>query len=130
MKIIVTGGRDFTDYVEVKQVLDFYHGSEGVELLVEGGARGADLLANKWAHENNVTVETFDCTAEDWERYGKAAGNIRNRRMLDAHLDAHVVGFPGPKSRGTWNCLKDAIKRNMAVDCYRLGIGLVLNWKP
>lgn len=48
----------------------------------------------------------------DWERYGKRAGPIRNRKMLDQGPDL-VVAFGGDK--GTADCVREARRRGIAV---------------
>jgi predicted Rossmann-fold nucleotide-binding protein len=97
--IIVTGGRNYQDFAKIGRVFDFL----GPHLLVEGGALGADRLAREWAEYNYIDVITFYA---DWDSHGKAAGPIRNRKMLEEHPDAIVVAFPGGK--GTENCVKQA----------------------
>lgn len=104
-----------------------------LDLLVHGDADGLDLLAEQWAKRNGIAVDAVPCTDEMWKHYGLSAGNIRNRMMLDKHPDAFVVaGFPGPMSKGTWNCMKDAVKKGMTVDSWPFGeVGeAVRNWKP
>lgn len=48
-------------------------------------------------------MQTFDA---NWRVYGKAAGAIRNRAMLQAHPGALVIAFPLPQSIGTYHCIK------------------------
>lgn len=106
MKVIVTGGRDYDNVAKVKEVLDLLKPST----LIEGGAQGTDFIAKCWAFAEEVSVITV---AANWDKHGKAAGPIRNAAMLDAHPDAVVVAFPGGK--GTQNCIREALKRNMLV---------------
>jgi phosphoribosylanthranilate isomerase len=105
-KIIVTGGRNYCDYIMLEEVLDIIKPT----LIIQGGASGADLIAKEYAEYKELPVITFDA---DWEQHGKAAGPMRNIQMLEAHPDAVVVAFPG--GIGTSNCVKEAIKRNMIV---------------
>lgn len=104
-KVIVTGGRDYEDYNMVADVLEFLN----PEIVIQGGASGADKLADEWASEfsKSITVEA------DWKTHGKAAGPIRNKQMLDSHPDAVVVAFPGGK--GTENCVSLAKSKNMII---------------
>lgn len=105
-KIIVTGGRDFDDWAMLSDTLDFLN----PDVVVQGGASGADRMAKEWAKENKKEVVTVEA---DWKTHGKAAGPIRNGEMLDAHPDACLVAFPGGK--GTANCVKQAVQKNMIV---------------
>jgi predicted Rossmann-fold nucleotide-binding protein len=98
-KVIVTGGRFYRDFDRVfKTLIEL-----APDLVIEGGATGADRMARDWAIENGIPFETFNA---DWATYGKMAGRLRNRRMLFAHRDAIVVAFPG--NSGTEHCVETA----------------------
>ena len=92
MKILVTGGRDYADYEYLSGVLDGIHSLTGIDMIIEGGARGADSLARKWAITNYIPFKTYEA---DWKKYGKSAGHKRNRRMLDDSKADMVVAFSG-----------------------------------
>lgn len=92
MRILVTGGRKFADINAVSLALAAVHRKRGIDLLIEGGARGADYLARTWAHGNGIPVVTCDA---DWKRYGNAAGILRNAAMLAKYQPDAVVAFPG-----------------------------------
>jgi hypothetical protein len=49
------------------------------DVVICGGARGADRLAARWARSRGVEVVEF---VADWDRHGRRAGFVRNRRML------------------------------------------------
>ena len=91
MRLLVTGGRDFSDHDFLFTTLDRLHAEHHLTLLIHGDARGADRLASEWAKERGI--EILACPA-DWKRYGRGAGPKRNRQMLDEHPDL-VVAFPG-----------------------------------
>lgn len=80
-KLIVAGGRDYTDYEHLSRVL---FAMADVELadkevsIVSGMARGADALGHRFAIDNNVTVYEFPA---ECERFGKSAGYRRNESM-------------------------------------------------
>lgn len=93
-RVIVAGGRDFTDYLLLSTMMKKYHGDERI-LIVSGGARGADRLAERYATENGLDVKVF---LADWN-VGKRAGPERNARMV-AFADEAVVFWDG-KSPGT-----------------------------
>lgn len=96
MRVLVCGGRDFTDAALVDKVLSRAHARRPIAAIIQGGARGADQLAAEWARNHQVPVETFNA---DWKTYGKGAGMIRNQRMLDDAAPDYVVALPG--GRGT-----------------------------
>lgn len=92
MIILVCGGRDFSDYACVCAHLDR---CGDVDMVIQGGARGADALAKRWAKERRIHCAQVDAM---WNRadgstdYG--AGPKRNRAMLLLKPDG-VVAFPG-----------------------------------
>ena len=88
MRVLVCGGRDYSDLDKVIAILDTIQPSS----IIEGGAQGADSLARQWAILRDVDRRSFYA---DWSRDGKAAGPIRNQRMLDEGRPDLVVAFPG-----------------------------------
>ena len=106
MVVIVTGGRHYANKQLVRRVLDFLKPDK----VVQGGATGADALALNWAKDKDVEWKTYPA---DWTQFGKAAGPIRNKAMLEAHPFALVLAFPG--NVGTAGCVQMAEKRNMLV---------------
>ncbi len=73
-------------------------------VVIQGGCpTGADALARAWATDRNVECWTVDA---DWEKYGSAAGPIRNAQMLEETSPDLVLAFPG--GRGTADMVKRA----------------------
>ena len=108
-RIVVTGGRDFCDAPALVRALDAIY-AEGPFRLAQGGARGADGRARDWASARGVGCVTY---AADWQRYGRAAGVIRNREMLQDFAPDLVVAFPG--GRGTQHCCDTARKMGITI---------------
>lgn len=111
MKVLVCGGRDYDDWECVVETL-CWHEPE-MELLIHGGARGADSLAHKWASLCTPPMPTKVFRA-DWKKHGKAAGPIRNQQMLDECLPDLVIAFPGGK--GTWDMVNRARQAKIEVE--------------
>lgn len=108
MQLIVSGSRYATeeDRAIVWRELDWTNEHEGpIELLIEGGARGVDLYASRWALAYDVKCVRLPA---DWKHYGKAAGHIRNREMLTTYPGARVLAFPKALSPGTRGCIAHA----------------------
>ena len=103
MKLAIVGGRDFQDYELMKQILEAYRNE--VELVVSGGAKGTDALAERWAEENNIPTKVF---YPDWKKYGRAAGPIRNKEIVSNA--EFVIAFWNGTSRGTKNDVELAKK--------------------
>lgn len=109
MKILVCGGRDFNDYEFATQCLNFLRAYLKSFTIIEGGARGADSLARKWAVENGVDFITVPA---DWNKHGKRAGPIRNQLMLDMNPNC-VVAFEG--GNGTAHMVTISRKKQIPV---------------
>jgi hypothetical protein len=96
MKVLVCGGRHYADRERLTTVLDRLRAERGFSLVIAGGARGADTLAEEWAKAAGLPCDVYRA---DWEGLGRKAGPIRNERMLHEGKPELVVGFPG--GRGT-----------------------------
>ncbi len=105
--VIVTGGRDYLNVDKVFKTLDFLQ----PDRVIEGGCpTGADAFARKWCELNKVNNHTVHA---EWDRHGKSAGPLRNKKMLELYPNATVVAFTG--GRGTANCVDIANQMNMLV---------------
>lgn len=92
MRLLVCGGRNYDDRVRVFRELDALEINEGVDLVIHGGATGADALASEWAISRCIPERWF---AAEWKRFGRPAGPMRNQRMLDEGKPHLVLAFPG-----------------------------------
>jgi len=94
LRVIVCGGRDYSDWDTGFAVLDQIHAETPIEFVFHGNARGADSIASAWAASvDRKGVRNCPCPAQ-WAKYGKAAGPKRNQAMLGNHIDL-VIAFPG-----------------------------------
>ena len=117
LRVLVCGGRDYSNVEQLYKILDWVDGSwESVDsigpisTIISGHARGADQLAEKYANEKNIPLEIYPA---QWDVHGKSAGVIRNQEMLDEGLPDLVVAFPGGK--GTDHMVKIAQKANVSM---------------
>ena len=112
-KVIIAGGRDFSDYALLCEkcdcILSQKRKSHSV-VIVSGTARGADSLGERYANERGYPIQRF---RPDWKAAGRAAGFVRNAQMADA-ADALIAFWDG-QSKGTENMIGIARKRNLLV---------------
>lgn len=93
MKIAIVGSRDYPDLEAVRQ----YVQSLPLDtVVVSGGASGVDITAEKAAKARGMQTEVY---YPDWKQYGKSAGFLRNRLIIEAA--DKVVAFHVNNSRGT-----------------------------
>jgi|ERR1035437_3032507 hypothetical protein len=116
-KVVVCGGRDFTDSKFIYSELDRLHALYTFTQVIEGDARGADRIAGQWATKNKIQDVKYPA---DWEKHGNKAGILRNIQMLELKPD-YVICFPGGK--GTAHTFKTALKMGLIViDCKPSGL--------
>lgn len=104
MRVLVCGGRDYCESSTVWGALDDLRREHGALTIINGGATGADQIAREWWKARHVG-ELITVPA-DWKRHGKAAGPMRNQRMLDQYKPEIVLAFPG--GRGTADMVRRA----------------------
>jgi hypothetical protein len=109
MILLVCGGRKYADKAKVYKTLTKIHSAKPIDVLIQGGARGADALAKQWAHEMGVHCAQVDAL---WHKMGDAAGPPRNRAMALLRPDL-VLGFPG--GGGTRDMLNTALARKIKI---------------
>ncbi len=106
IRIIIAGGRDFTDYDYFNNWMDSFLPKEKHHMeIVSGGAKGVDAMAERFAQEQNVPVKIFPA---DWKSYGRAAGPKRNQQM--AEYATMLIAFWDEKSAGTKSMIKLAFR--------------------
>lgn len=110
MRVVVCGGRDYGDRDALFDALDAIHRESPITALAHGGAKGADALAGFWAASSGIWTEEFRA---DWDAHGRAAGPIRNGKMLREFKPDLVVAAPG--GRGTADCCRQAMGMGIRV---------------
>lgn len=118
--VLVCGGRDYSDRNKVYETMDSLHVIRRIDVVIEGAAEGADLLAEQWARKRYVP---YLGVPADWEMYGKKAGPIRNSEMLDIVTPKCCVVFPGGK--GTADMM---LKAHKVGGCYVLEVAANPDW--
>jgi hypothetical protein len=102
LTVAIVGSRK---YPNLPLVRDFVRMLPPQVDIISGGAKGVDQTAEFAAREYGKGVTVF---AAEWDRYGKAAGFIRNQDIVDC-ADV-VVAFWDGKSRGTQHSIALAQK--------------------
>jgi len=102
-QMLVCGSRTFDQYAEMKSVLDCLVAIKGhPEVIIHGGAHGADSLASRYAYERKIDLHI---EGAQWGTYGNLAGPKRNTRMCSMLMpNDEVFAFvdkPLEQSRGT-----------------------------
>jgi hypothetical protein len=115
IRVIIAGGRDFQDYELLKEKCDWlFSQTLFCEItIICGEAIGADSLGRRYAKENDIQIESYPVTSEDWEMYGKRAGYLRNVKM--AETATHLIAFWNGYSKGTEHMIDLGWKKDLDV---------------
>ena len=116
MRVLIFGSRTFDDRESLYRIMDDHDRNKKISVVIEGEAPGADTLGREWAKARGIKVEKFPA---DWERYGKAAGPIRNRQMISEGKPDMAVGFvdkPLMYTKGSKNMHDQLVSTDIPVD--------------
>lgn len=118
-RLLITGSRNWTNLTILTRTLDLLtQGKEDV-VIVHGAAKGADLMAARWAEANHLRVEAHPVTKDEWDTNPRSAGILRNVRMVNLGAEC-CAAFAMPCTRvrcnrpephvshGTEHCLRAA----------------------
>lgn len=113
-KVIVSGGRDFSNYQYLKESLDsILKDIKEPIVIVSGGASGTDMLGEKYARSKGYEVERHPA---QWELFGRGAGHRRNADMgisIKNNGKGMLVAFWDMESKGTSNMIDVAERYNI-----------------
>jgi hypothetical protein len=110
-RLLVTGSREWDNFPFIEKTLEIAHQYLGPgTVLVHGGARGADSIARYLWERQGLPAEVHHTSDEDWRRFGRKAGMLRNQRMVDLGADL-CLAFSRNASSGTAGC---ALKARIA----------------
>lgn len=126
MRVLVCGSRHFNDMDLLSKTLSSIDQGKNITTIIHGRAKGADYLAGIWAHNMNIVTEEYPA---NWEVFGKSAGPIRNKQMLDEGRPDLVIAFltnvgeqeifyglsDSQYNRGTKNMIQQATKAGIPV---------------
>lgn len=110
-RVLVCGGRNFVDRDAVFAALDDAKSVYGDLIVIQGGATGVDALAVEWCNRQPSIHMVHE--PADWKTHGRAAGPIRNQRMIDVHKPDVVIAFVG--GRGTADMVRRAVVAGIPV---------------
>jgi len=99
MKIGIVGSRTWTNAKLMARTIESYVSKHRLKwediILISGGAKGADKLAEEFAQWKKIAIEVY---LPDWELHGKTAGFLRN--TIIARESEFLFCFWDGKSRG------------------------------
>lgn len=105
-KLGIVGYRGYTDYDQFCKYIKHWktkNNIKKIKLIISGGCMGTDTLAERYAKEHKIKMRVFK---PDWNKYGNAAGPIRNKLIVKD--SEYVIAFLHELSKGTLSSIKYA----------------------
>lgn len=128
-KILCCGDREWEDGRLITILLMvFKHAHKGDIVIVQGEARGADILSKKAA--KSLQLEHRDYPAR-WDLYGRGAGPIRNKYQFDQEQPDLTIAFHDNivESKGTLNMINYAVSQGCPTIVVFHGEEAILDYK-
>lgn len=107
MRLAIIGSRSCPP-IDIASYLPFVP-----DIIVSGGAKGADTYAKEYALERDIPIVEF---LPDYGKYGRKAPLIRNIQIVDN--SDFVLAFWNGTSRGTKFTIDYAEKRGVPLNVY------------
>jgi len=110
-RVLITGSREWNNISLIKSELNKLFDNWGTEVILISGhcPKGADAICENIGKELGWTLEIHPA---DWAQYGKPAGFIRNKNMVDLGADI-CLAFIRNGSRGASSTAKLAEEANI-----------------
>jgi hypothetical protein len=108
--VLFCGGRDCTDASHGGHIHTAVFGLTRGSIVLHGGAKGADTLADTYARRLAKDRDLHVCRMDAlWDAYGRSAGPRRNRAMMIVRPDfAFCYPTGGPGTQGMIELLAEA----------------------
>ena len=111
MKIAIVGSRGLKNSELLEKALNPYLNK--ISLMVSGGAKGTDKLAEIWALNNDIPTKIF---LPDFKSYGRGSYRMRNLEIVN-NSDL-ILAFWDGVSKGTKMTIEVAKKAKKSVNIF------------
>lgn len=109
LKLLICGGRNFDNFSMLSSAIKQIQAVYTIDIIIEGGAPGADTLAKVWAKHNGIHFAEVPAL---WDNYKRRAGGLRNSAMLILKPN-YCLAMPG--GPGTRDMIRKCIDANIVV---------------
>lgn len=115
IRVLICGSREWTDDDAIMaQIFKLPDKS----VIIHGACDGADMIADRLGRYLLYDVIPFPVLPDEWERYGKRAGPMRNARMLKRGKPDQVWAFTHILDGGTANMVNQARQAGIEVKIF------------
>lgn len=112
MRIVLSGSRRWAEPARVVDALSRLE-NRGI-ILAHGDNGNVDTVGRDYWRSRGETDDPFPVTEAEWALPNRAGGQVRNRRMADAGMDALLAFWDG-ESPGTWGMIQIAQRRRVPI---------------
>jgi hypothetical protein len=109
IKLAIVGSRYFKDWGRFLQFMEEWKrevsGGREPDIIISGGARGVDSLAERYAREI-LGIEPVVFYPKSYEKYGNDGYLMRNTEIVEACT--HVLALPSRTGSGTQDTMRKA----------------------
>lgn len=128
ISLIICGNSRFYNYGWVEEQLGQWVKFNGYpDVIILGGASGVDVLAERWADNNNIALRVF---TEMWSsprpNQVEDSGRPEATEMMGQTMiqyATHMLAFPGPKSKWTRRMIEIAKENKLNTVVIELPMG-------
>jgi hypothetical protein len=96
MKVAIVGSRQYQDYKSFKSYVKTFSSLFSIDMIISGGAIGADTMAYRYAVEHGITFVCHPPIPEDG--FPRAFFRRNLRIVMQSEV---VIAFPKGRSPGT-----------------------------
>ncbi|MEM6697376.1 MAG: DUF2493 domain-containing protein [Bacteroidota bacterium] len=130
MKLLITGSRNFEDYEGLKVAFKTLEKERGecINLILHGGAKGADQLAEKYVKERGIKAIVI---RPDYDKYPVKVAPLKRNSDLVNLADATLALYGKDQDRkgGTWDAVQKTIRANKPLT-ERMSDGKIVYTEP
>lgn len=122
LAVVISGSRGYTDFWDFTYALDALILPNQLRdkiRIFEGGAIGVDKLAAKYCVTRKIEHKRFEAY---WDDEGRAAGILRNIRMIDE--GDILIAFWDGQSKGTQHAIDYAVKKRKRTIIVRVDLNM------
>ena len=114
VRVLICGSRFWDNESRIKLVLQSVMRNHSIVAVIEGEQRGADVQGRDAAKKLGIPVLPYPA---NWLSEGNAAGNIRNRWMLEDGKPDLIIAFHNniENSKGTKDMINISKKAGLPV---------------
>jgi len=119
---LLTALSEFNFYEKGETINKDWQISKKLTFISGNASSGADLAIIEFCKEHDINCHLMSA---EWNKYGRSAGGIRNKKMADYALEdskGYLIAFWDGSSAGTKNMIENAMKNYLKIKIFKYEI--------